>query len=177
MDGEAISRDFTVLDGGAFVIGAAVAAAHLRLAFPAPRGGAAWCFVGAVFLWLAVTTAGPFVYLTRRLPRRPGWTPRVGDRLWLLWGLPWIGPGVVAALRRPGGAPPADRLDPIYVGALGIGLFLATAVAVPVLATRLLWGEPGRGGRAGGPSWTQGVGLALSAAWPIQVGVGLLVIG
>lgn len=171
------SRNFTLLDGGALIAGAALAAVHLRLAYPRPSGGAAWVFVGGLFCWLALTAAGPFLYLIRRLAPRPGvHFPRIGDRLWVVWGLPWVGAGLIESIQHQR-SPLGERLDPIYVGSLGPGLFLATGVAVPVLAARVLWGEPGSARDVGAGSWTQRVGLALSATWPIQVGVGLLLIG
>lgn len=178
MVGTRDSTNFTLLDGGAMLPGAALAAVHLRQAFPDPQGRAGWCIAGALFAWLAVTAAGPFVYLVRRCgPRRAGGRPWLGDRLWALWGLPWVVAGLIAAaVPRRALAEPV-RLDAAYVGSLGLGLFLATTIAVPLIAARILWGEPGRAGDAGRSPWSQWVGLALSATWPIQVGVGLLVMG
>ena len=171
------SRDLRLLDLVALICGAAIAAIHVRLAVPAPRGGATWFFGGALFVWLALTATGPFCYLARRWTRPPDASfPLVGDRLWVLWGCPWVISAVVESILDPRTTDPG-RLEPIYVGSLGLGLFLASAIAVPVVAARFLWGEPGvtRRGQAG--NWTHWVGLALSATWPIQCGVGLLVMG
>ncbi len=177
MGGKEISRGFTMLDVAAVILGAAIASIHVRLAVPAPHGKATWFFGVALFLWLSLTATGPFLYLSRRLIPRTGvpW-PLVGDRLWVLWGCPWVISAVVESAINPR-ASATGQLEPIYVGSLGLGLFLATTIALPVLAARYLWGEPGGVGRAAGANWTQWVGLGLSATWPIQCGVGLVLMG
>lgn len=165
---------FTVPDGAALVMGAAVASVHLKLAVPEPSGLMDWSWGGALFSWLSLVVAGPFLYLVRRFGTRPPGYPRVGDRLWALAGSPWI----VAALMRTGEAGrdrSAGRLDPAYVGCLTIGLALMTMVTVPVLAARFLVTVPGPPVAPEPTPWTNRMGLALAVAWPIQCGVGLIV--
>jgi hypothetical protein len=167
---------FTVLDGVALVTGAAVASVHIRSAVPELDDLGDWAFAWCLFCWLSVTSAGPFIYLVRRFFTRPTGYPRLGDRLWLMAGLPWL----IAAMVRTG-EPSAEvvsgRLDPAYVGCLTIGLTLMAIVAVPVMAARYLLVDPLKP-RVPEPSpWTHRFGLMLTVAWPIHCGVGLVVMG
>ncbi len=178
MAGRAEARGgLTVLDGAALVTGAAVASVHLKLAVPDPVGLADWFWACCLFTWLSMTAAGSFIYLVRRFWTRPGGYPRLGDRLWALSGIPWI----VAALVRTGASASdlsGGRLDPAYIGCLSIGLALVTMVTVPVLAARFLLVDPSRPkAPAEATSWTHRLGLALTVAWPLQCGVGLIVMG
>ena len=164
---------FTVPDGAALVTGAAVASVHLKLAVPEPSGLVGWFWGGVLFSWLSLIAAGPFVYLVRRFGTRPPGYPRVGDRLWALAGFPWI----VAALMKTGESGPdlaSGRLDPAYVGCLTIGLTLMTMVTVPVLAAKFLLTVPGPPKPVEPTPWTNRLGLAVAVAWPIQCGVGLI---
>ena len=167
------SSRWNLIDIGAIVTGASVAAVHVRRALPDPRGLPEWTWGAILLAWLTITAAGPFLYLTRRFRRDPAHPyPLLGDRLWGLWGCPWVLAAVVGSgPHSPTGYP--ERVDPAYVGSLGIGLFLATTIAVPILAGRYLWGPhcvvPA--------NQTQWVGLALTATWPLQCGVGLVVMG
>ena len=167
------SSRLNLLDIGAIVTGASFASVHVRLTLPDPRGlpERAW---GAVLLaWLTVTSAGPFFYLVRRFRTVPKhFYPLMGDRLWGLWGCPRVVAAIVGSGQRSV-ADHAGRLDPAYVGSLGIGLFLATIIAVPILASRYLRGTR----HADSTNWTQWVGLTLTATWPLQCGVGLVVMG
>ncbi len=165
---------FSVLDGVALVMGAAVAAVHVKSAVPDPTGPADWTWASGLFTWIWLTAAGPFLYLVRRFGTRPLDYPGIGDRLWALAGLPWC----VASLVRTGEVVPEGaqgRLDADYVGCLSIGLALAMLVIVPTLAARFLLTHPD-GPRSAEPTpWTNRLGLALTIAWPIQCGVGLVV--
>src|SRR4051794_40855960 len=88
---EAIGGGFTVLDGAALVVGAAVASVHIRSAVPADGlNGLGWAMLWMPLAGVALTAAGPFVFLVRRYGRRPIGYPAVGDRLWCLLGLPWL---------------------------------------------------------------------------------------
>jgi hypothetical protein len=167
---------FTVLDGVALVMGSAVASVHIRTAVPEFDGPGDWAWAWCLFAWLSLTSAGPFVFLVRRFFTRPGGYPRLGDRLWALTGSPWL----LAALVRtgePSGDASNGRLDPAYVGCLTIGLALAAMVAMPVLAARYLLVGPSRPKVPEPTTWTDRIGLFLTVAWPIQCGVGLVVMG
>ncbi len=166
---------FTVLDGAALVMGAAVAAIHVKGAVPDDGGPAAWAWISCLYSWVMLTATGPFLFLARRFGRRPGGYPRLGDRLWALAGTPWC----VAALVRAGGGDAGEtpgHLDTAYVGCLGIGLTLAMAWIVPRLALRYLLTPPSCSLNVEPVPWTDRLGLALTIAWPIQCGVGLVVI-
>lgn len=167
---------FTVLDGVAVVTGSAVASVHFRSAFLEFEGLGEWAWACCLFTWLALTLTGPYVFLVRRFFTRPFGYPRLGDKLWGLAGLPWL----LAAMVRTGEAsaePVAERLDPAYVGCLGIGLALWSMVAVTVLMARYLLGDPARPRTPSATTWTDRIGLFLTVAWPIQCGVGLVVMG
>ena len=177
MSGGAESWRVSLLDIGSIVTGAAIAAVHVRMAVPTPVGLPAWTWAAVLLAWLTVTAAGPFFYLSRRWRAGPtAIYPQTGDRLWVLWGCPWVAAAVVAAAPHRVSAP-AGQLDAVYVGSLGLGLFLATMIAVPILATRYVWGGTPASRRGVGANWTQWVGLALTATWPLQCGVGLVLMG
>ncbi len=167
---------FTVLDGVALVTGAAVASVHIRAAVPRFATPGDWAWAWCLFAWLSTTATGPYIFLVRRFFTRPEGYPRLGDRLWAMSGLPWL---LAAMVKTFDPAPDlvSGRLDPAYVGCLSIGLCLVAMVAVPVLAARFLLVDPSKP-RGQGPSpWTHRLGLALTVAWPIQCGVGLVVMG
>ena len=167
---------FTVLDGVALVTGAAVASVHIRSAVPEFDGPVDWAWAWCLFSWLSLTSAGPFVYVVRRFFTRPSGYPRLGDRLWLMSGLPWV----IAAMVRTGEAPAevvSGRLDPAYIGCLSIGLSLVAMVAVPVLAAKFLLVDPSKPKVPEPSPWTHRLGMMLTVAWPIQCGVGLVVMG
>lgn len=163
--------DLTLLDGAAFVIGAAVASAHMRGAFPGGLTGVGWAFVWAVFGGVALTAAGPFVYGVRRYWRRPQGYPRVGDRLWAVLGLPWVAtsPMQSAAAGKSGDFPAI---------ALVLGLAGSCLIALVVVWKTWVMAPPsGRPRPDDGPSpWTNRVGLTLAVASPLQWGFGLAVL-
>lgn len=162
---------FTLLDGAAVVTGAAVASIHIRGALPMGLPGGGWVLVWITFAGVAVTAAGPFVFLGRRFGRRTAGYPRIGDLLWALWGLPWI---LTALLRTasPGGDP--HRSELVGLG-LSIGLGVAATIALTVVWTKWVLLPPEQVRRAEPTPWTNRVGLALSVAWPLQCAFGLLV--
>src|SRR5207249_1319831 len=87
---ERVADGFTLLDGAALVTGAAVASVHIREAIADGHLlGPGWALAWLSFAGIALTAAGPFVFLLRRLGRRPPGYPRIGDRLWALLGGPW----------------------------------------------------------------------------------------
>ena len=180
MGGDLISGGFRLVDAGAIVTGAAIASVHVRIALPDPHGLPAWSWGGLLFSWLTLASAGPFVYLSRRLANgfERGRYPRVGDHLWVIWGCPWIVSALIGSVPEASVTDPG-RLDMAYVASLGIGLCLATMTAVPILAACWLWGGPTqvRSDVARRGNWTQWVGLGLTATWPLQCAVGLVLMG
>ncbi len=180
MGGNADNPRLGLLDIGAIVTGAAIASVHVRLALPDPHGLPAWSWGLVLLLWLTLAAAGPFLYLTRRLANVPlsSGYPRVGDHLWVIWGCPWVVSAVIEAVPHSHAAA-TGRLDIAYVASLGVGLVLATMVAVPILAARWLWGGPiqTRTDANERANWTQWVGLGLTITWPLQCGVGLVLMG
>src|SRR4051812_11653917 len=109
---------FSVLDGTAIVIGAAVALIHIPGGLPDDRAARGWVLIGAPFAWLAWPAAGPFLFLIRRFVRRPLDSPKVGDVLWAVLGLPWLLTAVIrSAIPRvvPG-------RDALFAVSLGLGL-------------------------------------------------------
>jgi len=164
--------DVTILDGAALVIGAAVAAAHVRGTFPGGLTGVGWGFVWAVFGGVALTAAGPFVYGARRYGRRPEGYPRVGDRLWAVLGLPWV---LTSPLRSAGSGRPAD----FPAIALVLGLAASCLVSLVVVWKAWVIADPALDDRPHGTGpapWTDRVGLALAVASPLQWGFGLAVL-
>jgi hypothetical protein len=164
---------FTLLDGAALVIGAAVASVHMRervrTALPAGAWGLAWI----TFAGIAVSAAGPFVYLARRYGRRQAGYPRIGDWLWTVMGVPWI----LTALVRPAALiSPATGTDPLlYTLTLWLGLAAACFFGWVVVWKMWVLSPPGQGLREGSLNWTERIGLGLAIAWPVQCGLGLLV--
>jgi hypothetical protein len=161
---------FSVLDGVALVMGAAVASVHIRDVI---RGGLttfAWALIWGTFAWVAVTAAGPFVFLVRRFARRLPDYPKVGDVLWVILGIPWL---LTAVLKSadPAGDPPRNEF------VLSLGLPIAAMIALAIVWKQWVMVPPEQASRAASPPWTNRLGLILSIAWPIQCGVGLLVLG
>ncbi len=177
--GTARGGGITMLDAAALVTGGAVASVHFRefedeIAVLTLLG---WVLLVPAFAWLALTAAGPFVFLVRRFSRRPDGYPGPDDWLWLAFGLPWV----VAALVRSAAGGPLDDSDSVYTASLFLGLAAATAPALGRLRRSL---PPIEATSAGPPpssllrpptSWTGRIGRAVSVAWPIQFGLGLMV--
>jgi hypothetical protein len=163
---------FTVLDGAALVIGAAVASVHIRGAVPAESlGGVGWALLWITLSGVAVTAAGPFVFLARRYWRRPADYPRLGDWLWLLLGLPWL---ATAALRT--GSPRAGP-STLYVGALGLGTLVASIAALVAVWKTWVMVPPDDDPDGPRPHWTERLGLVLAVAWPLQCGFAMVIGG
>ena len=74
-------RGFTLLDGAAMIIGAAVASLHFSGATPARLTGLGWGLVWGAFAGIAITAAGSALFLARRFIRRLEGYPRRGSAL------------------------------------------------------------------------------------------------
>ena len=61
---------FSVLDGAALVMGSAIASVHILGVRRWDLSGAGWFMVAITFTWVALTAAGPFIFLARRYARR-----------------------------------------------------------------------------------------------------------
>jgi hypothetical protein len=162
----------TLLDGAALVTGAAVASVHMRDSVPTGLPGAGWVLVWLTFAGVAITAAGPFVFLGRRFGRRTPGYPRVGDLLWALLGLPWL---ATAILRTASNSPP--RRDDLVSLGLSIGLGLASLIALAVVWKTWVLVPPEQVNQSKRSPWTNRVGLILAVAWPLQCGFGLVIVG
>jgi hypothetical protein len=163
---------FSVLDGAALVMGSAIASIHglrvIRTDLTAPG----WVLLGMTFTGVAITSTGPFLYLGRRFARRlPGY-PKIGDRLWALLGLPWL----LTAVIQSAAAGSEPRHDSMFTLTLSMGLGLACLIALGVVWTTWVMVPPEQAARVAGSPWTNRLGLILAIAWPIQCGLGLIVL-
>jgi hypothetical protein len=164
---------FSVLDGAALVVGAAVAAVHLRGVIPDDLTGPGWVLVWGTFTWVALTAAGPIIFLVRRFARKRPEYPKVGDTLWLLLGLPWIATALVRSDAPEGTGLP--RHTELYTTGLSVGLAVVALIALAVVWTRWVSVTPEQAGQTAASPWTNRVGLILAVAWPVQCGLGLVV--
>ena len=162
---------FTVIDGVALVLGSAIASLHLRGDVgESLQDGLGWPIFWATFAGIAMTAAGPFVYLARRYGGRLDRGTRTWERLWAIQGVPWaIGAGVRSFGRGSG---PGD-LD-LYALTIALGVGLAAIVTLLVVWNDVLASTAPRPGEP--TSWTSKVGLVLAVSWPLQCGFGLVVI-
>jgi hypothetical protein len=163
---------FSVLDSAAIVTGAAVASIHIRGVIRDNLAAPGWVLVWGSFAWVALTAAGPFLFLVRRFLRRLADYPRVGDVLWAVLGLPWI----LTALIRSATPLESPRRSPLLAFVLSVGLAVAGLIALAVVWKRWVIASPEEAAQTASAPWTNRVGLILSVAWPIQCGVGLVVI-
>lgn len=168
---------FTLLDGIALVMGGAIASVHLRQATPSGSlSGAGWAMIWLTFSGVALTSAGPFLTLIRTISGRPGTPQRLGDRLWTLLGAPWILGAIprIVSSSDPKGNEFATQLQDFL---LATGLGIATLVTVAVIWSRWVM-VPSEGIREQeSESWTHRLGLVLAVAWPLQCGLGMVVMG
>jgi hypothetical protein len=162
---------FTVLDGAALVIGSAVASVHLR----GPTGEGlmrgAWLLFWITFVGVALTSAGPFVFLARRFGRRPDGYPKVWDRLWALLGAPWVLASVVRVMIRGFGRQALD----FYALSLWVSIGAASLLTVSALWKTSYSAAPKSPEVKEPTPWTTYVGLILSVAWPLQLGFGMVI--
>jgi hypothetical protein len=163
---------FRVMDGAALVVGAAIASIHILGLRREDLSGHAWFMVAITFTGVAVTAAGPFVYLARRFSQHlPGY-PKLGDKLWAILGLPWL---VTALLESasPGSDP---RHNPLITTTLTGGLAIVCLVAWLVIWNTWVMVSRQEAAKIEAAPWTNRVGLILSIAWPIQCGLGMVVL-
>jgi hypothetical protein len=174
-EGNPSGGGFSVLDGAAIVTGAAVASIHIRGVIRAGDALAApgWLLIWGTFAWVALTAAGPFLFLVRRFHRRlPGY-PRVGDALWAVLGIPWLATAII----RSAMLGDTRRRDDLVSFGLSVGLAVACLIVLTVVWKRWVLVSPEEAARTASAPWTNRIGLILSVAWPIQCGAGLVVAG
>jgi hypothetical protein len=92
--------------------------------------------------------------------------------LWAVLGLPWI----LTALIRSATPLESPRRSPLLAFVLSVGLAVAGLIALAVVWKRWVIVSPEEAAQTASAPWTNRVGLILSVAWPIQCGVGLVVI-
>jgi len=168
MDSREKAGRFNLLDGAALVMGSAIASLHVLRVMRSGLSIAGWAMLALVFAWLAVTATGPFLYLARRYARRlPGY-PAIGDRLWALMGTPWVLAALLQAVSR------GDSLASVVLAG---GLAAASLVAVYEVWSTWVMVSPEQAQKVEAGPWTSRVGLVLAIAWPIQCGLGMVVLG
>jgi hypothetical protein len=172
MDRTEAGNDINVLDGASLVMGSAIASVHILRVIRSEFSGASWVMVWITFALVAVTATGPFIFLARKFSRRlPGY-PKVGDRLWALLGIPWLVTAVIHSA-LPGQDP---RNNPLFTVTLGLGLAVVCVIALVVVWGTWVSVPPEQAARIEAAPWTNRVGLILSIAWPIQCGLGMVVL-
>ena len=164
---------FSVLDGAVLVSGAAVASVHIRGVMTESLTGPGSILTWGCFAWIAVTASGLFLLLVRLYARRLPDYPKVGDRLWALIGLPWV----LTALIRPATTPGVEHRHDLYAIALSVGLGVVSLIALAVVWGTWVMVSPQQAAQTSSAPWTNRVGLVLAVAWPIQCGIGLVVMG
>jgi hypothetical protein len=163
---------FSVLDGAALVMGSAIASIHTLRVMRSDLTGAGWIMIWITFAWVALTAAGPFLFLARRFARRLSDYPKIGDRLWALLGIPWLVTAVVQSA-APGNEP---RQNSLFTTILSLGLAVACLIALGVIWNTGVMVSPEQATRVEASPWTNRVGLILAIAWPIQCGLGMVVL-
>jgi hypothetical protein len=172
MDRVDAGAGFSVLDGGALVMGSAIASVHILCATRGDLSGAGWFMMGLTFSWVAITAAGPFIFLARRYARRLSNYPKIGDRLWALLGIPWLASAVLQSA-APGSQP---RPNPLFAMTLSIGLTIVCLISLSVVWRTWVMVSPARAAQIEAAPWTNRVGLILAIAWPLQCGMAMIVL-
>jgi hypothetical protein len=163
---------FSILDGGALIMGSAIASIHILGVRRWGVSGATWFLVALTFAWVALTAAGPFIFLERRYAGRIPNYPQIGDSLWALLGIPWI----VTALVQSAVPTSEPHHNPWFTMTLSTGLAIVCLIAVAVVWSTWVMVPPQQAARIEAAPWTNRVGLVLSIAWPIQCGLGMVVL-
>lgn len=163
---------FSILDGAALVMGSAIASIHVLGVRRWEPSGGSWLMGAVTFALTALTASGPFIFLERRFARRVVHYPRIGDRLWALLGMPWV----VTALAQSA-APSSDpRHNPWLIMTLSTALATTCLIALAVVWSTWVIVPPEQAAQIEAAPWTNRVGLILSIAWPIQCGLGMVVL-
>jgi hypothetical protein len=163
---------FSVLDGGALVMGSAISSILMLGVRRADLSESAWIMIGVTFTLVAVTAAGPFIFLARRFVRRLRHYPKTGDKLWALLGAPWLATALIQSampLTEP-------RHNPLLTTTLSVGLAVACLIALAVIWGTWVIVPPEQASKIEAAPWTNRVGLILSIAWPLQCGLGMIVL-
>jgi hypothetical protein len=166
------SDGFRVLDGVALVMGAAVASVHIREVIRDNLSSFGWTLVWCTFTWVSITATGPFLLLVRRFAQRSPGYPRVGDKLWAVLGVPWILGALVRSVLGNGTSPH----DATFSMGLMVSLVVTSLIALGVVWTTWVMVSPEQASRTASRPWTNRIGLFLAIGWPIQCGIGLVVI-
>jgi hypothetical protein len=162
---------FSVLDGAALVVGAAIASIHILGVRTEGLSVTGWLMIAVTFSWVAVTAAGPFIFLARRFARPVPAYPNVGDRLWAMLGIPWL----VTALLQSAAPDSQQRHNPLFTATLSVGLAVVCMISLVIVWGTWVMVRPEQAADIEAGPWTNRVGLILSIAWPIQCGLGLVV--
>jgi len=165
-------RDINVLDGIALVMGSAIASVHMLRVIRSGLSPAGWIMAWLTFLCVALTAAGPFIFLARRYSRKLRGYPKVGDWLWALLGVPWLITAIIQSV-VPGEDP---RHNPLFATTLSLSLAISCVIALAVVWGTWVMVPPEQAARVEAAPWTNRVGLILSIAWPIQCGLGMVVL-
>jgi hypothetical protein len=164
---------FSVLDGGALVMGSAIASVHILRIMTAELSPARLVVIAITFTWIAVTAAGSFFFLERRFARKIENYPRVGDSLWALLGIPWLSTAILQAA-----SPSSDpRSSGLFTMTLSVGLAIVCMIALAVIWASWVMVSPEEAARIEEPPWTNRLGFLLSIAWPIQCGLAMVILG
>jgi hypothetical protein len=163
---------FSVLDGVATVMGSAIASIHTLRVMRGDLTGAGWVMLCLMFGGVAVTATGPFIYLARRFARRLADYPKIGDRLWAMMGVPWL----MTAVIQSASTGSESRQGPLFMTALVVGLGVVCLTALGVVWATWVMVPPEQAARVELAPWTNRVGLILAIAWPVQCGLGLVVL-
>jgi hypothetical protein len=163
---------FSVLDMAAIVMGSAIASIHVLRLTRQDLSAGGWVMICVVFGGVTLTAAGPFVFLARRFARRVQVYPKIGDRLWALLGLPWLAAAILKSA-TPGTEP---RYEPLFATTLSVGLAIVCMTALGVVWNTWVMVPPEQAARTETGPWTNRVGLIVAIAWPLQCGLGMIVL-
>jgi hypothetical protein len=172
MEQASTAGGFSVLDLAALVMGSAIASIHVLRIMRAELSAGGWIMICLVFSGVTLTAAGLFVFLARRFARREPDYPRIGDRLWALLGIPWLASAVLKSA-TPGNEP---RYEPLFATTLSVGLGIVCMTALVVVWSTWVMVPPEQAARLETGSWTNRVGLIVAIAWPLQCGLGMIVL-